>query len=296
MRTSADSSFVTTTALALALGAIISVQFGGALAATLIPLIGAPATVTFRLLLSSVLMMVLVRPSIKGHDPTAWRMVLGLGLTLGAMNFCFYQALARLPIGVAVTIEFLGPLLLGAAMSRRVRDAIAVAAALCGVVLISQALRAGWNELDHLGIACAATAGACWAAYILFQREVGKHFKGIDGITWALLLAAIVVTPLGIIDAHGPLTSPKVVGAGAGVALLSSALPYSMEMMALRTIPPRVFSVLLALEPAVAALAGVLVLHQFLTAWQMVGMGLVIAASIIVTWRGGRPGAHDTTG
>lgn len=276
---------MTATSLAQLGGAIISVQFGGALAAILIPMIGAPATVMLRLVLSAGLMLLILRPSPRGNSPRAWRAVLMLGVTLGTMNFSFYQALARLPMGVAVTIEFLGPLLLSAAMSRRIRDGVAVVASLLGVVLISEALKVGWSGLDHVGLGFVALAGLAWAAYILCQAEMGRHFQGLDGVTWAILIAAVLVTPYGLFDAHGPVTTLPVLAGGLGIALLSSAIPYSLEMMALRTIPPQVFSILLALEPAVAALAGLIVLGQRLSATQLVGMGLVVAASVIVTWR-----------
>lgn len=279
---------MTVTSLALLGGAIVSVQFGGALAAVLIPLVGAPATVMMRLLFSATLMMLILRPDPRGNTPRAWRAVLLLGLTLGTMNFSFYQALARLPMGVAVTIEFLGPLLLSAAMSRRVRDVVAVVAALCGVVLISRALEVGWSGLDHLGIGFAALAGVAWAAYVLCQAEMGHHFRGLDGVTWSLLVAAVLVTPYGLIDARPTVITLPVLASGMGIALLSSAIPYSLEMAALRTIPPRVFSILLAIEPAVAALAGLVVLNQRLTTAQILGMSLVVVASLIVTWRARR--------
>lgn len=266
----------------LVLAGIVSVQFGGALAATLVPLIGAPATVTFRLLVSAVIMALITRPRLRGHGWPAWRAGLLFGVALGTMNFTFYEALARLPIGVAVTIEFLGPLALSAALSRKAKDAAAVVAALLGVVLISQALTVPWDQLDHAGIAFAATAGACWAAYILCSREVGRHFASLDGLTVALVVAAALVSPIGVLTAHGPLTSPAILLGGVGIALLSSIVPYSLELLALRRMDPRVFGILLSLEPAVAALAGLLILRQRLDLVQLLGMALVVGASVLI--------------
>jgi inner membrane transporter RhtA len=190
---------------------------------------------------------------------------------------------------VAVTIEFLGPLALSAVLSRRGRDVLAVAAALGGIVLISQALTVPWAELDLAGIAWAALAGAGWAAYILGSRSAGRHFDQLDGLAVALVVAAVLVTPVGVLTAHVPALTWGVLGAGVGIAMLSSVVPYSLELLALRAIPPKVFGILLSLEPAVAALAGLLVLGQALTGPQLVGMGLVVAASAVVMVGGSSP-------
>lgn len=273
------------------LTAVVSVQFGGALAAVLVPLIGASATVTMRLLISAVILFAVIRPRLRGRSREAWRAGLLFGAALAGMNFAFYQSLATLPLGVAVTIEFLGPLALSAVLSRRGRDALAVTAALCGVVLISQALTVPWRELDLAGIGWAALAGAGWAAYILGSRSAGRHFDRLDGLAVALVVAAVLVTPVGVLTAHAPALTWGVLGAGVGIALLSSVVPYSLELLALRSIPPKVFGILLSLEPAVAALAGLLVLGQGLTGLQLLGMGLVVAASAAVMVGGSAPAA-----
>jgi inner membrane transporter RhtA len=272
------------------LAAVVSVQFGGALAAVLVPLIGASATVTMRLLISAVLMVAVIRPRLRGRSGQAWRAGLFFGASLAGMNFAFYQSLATLPLGVAVTIEFLGPLALSAVLSRRLRDMAAVVAALAGVVLISQALTVPWRELNLGGIAWAALAGAGWAAYILGSRSAGRHFDQLDGLAVALVVAAALVTPVGIATAHAPALTGSVLAGGVGIALLSSVLPYSLELLALRSIPPAVFGILLSLEPAVAALAGLVVLHQVLAVPQLLGMALVVAASAVVMV-GGTPEA-----
>ncbi|PWF83550.1 EamA family transporter [Kocuria rosea] len=271
------------------LAAVVSVQFGGALAAVLVPLIGASATVTMRLLISAAIMLAVIRPRLRGRSREAWRSGLFFGAALAGMNFAFYQSLATLPLGVAVTIEFLGPLALSAVLSRRGRDVLAVAAALGGIVLISQALTVPWAELDLAGIAWAALAGAGWAAYILGSRSAGRHFDQLDGLAVALVVAAVLVTPVGVLTAHVPALTWGVLGAGVGIAMLSSVVPYSLELLALRAIPPKVFGILLSLEPAVAALAGLLVLGQALTGPQLVGMGLVVAASAVIMVGGSSP-------
>jgi inner membrane transporter RhtA len=283
--------------IAYVLAAVVSVQFGGALAAVLVPLIGASATVTMRLLISALLMVAVIRPRLRGRSREAWRAGLFFGAALAGMNFAFYQSLATLPLGVAVTVEFLGPLALSAVLSRRLRDVAAVAAALAGVVLISQALTVPWHELDLTGIVWALLAGAGWSAYILGSRSAGRHFDQLDGLAVALVVAAVLVTPLGVATAHAPALTWGVLAGGAGIALLSSVLPYSLELLALRSIPPAVFGILLSLEPAVAALAGLLVLDQGLAPLQLAGMGLVVAASAVVMV-GGTPeaGTPERTG
>ncbi|MEA5154836.1 EamA family transporter [Raineyella sp.] len=268
--------------LALVLASIISVQFGGALGATLIPLTGVMGAALLRLALAAVVMLALVRPSPQGHPARDWWVVAGYGLSLAVMNSAFYGAIARLPIGVAVTLEFLGPLTLAAVTSRSVRDLLAVALALAGVVLISGALWTPWADLDLLGIGLALLAGAGWAAYILASGRTAQRFGGIDGVAWAMLIAAVLVTPWGVADAGGRLFGGATVVRGLGVALLSSVIPYSLENVALRWIAPNVFGILLSVEPAFAALAGLVVLGQQLSAPEWAGMGLVVAASIVI--------------
>jgi inner membrane transporter RhtA len=271
----------------LVLLAVLSVQFGGALAATLVPAIGAAGSVTLRLLIGTVILVLVARPRLRGHDRSAWVTVVLFGLALGAMNWSFYASLGRLPIGVAVTIEFIGPLLLTVVLSRRLVDVLAVLCAGGGVLLISQALSVPFADLDLLGLGLAAVAGACWAAYIVLSKRTGAAFSQLDGLALALVVASAVVTPFGLLSA--PQWTGEVLLKGLGIAVLSSVLPYSLELLALRRLSSRVFGVLLSLEPAMAALAGLLVLHQRLTGLQLAGMGLVVAASVVVmgTSRGG---------
>lgn len=270
----------------LVLAGIVSVQFGGALAATLVPVIGAGGSVVLRLLFASALLLLLVRPRWRGHSRRAWLTVTAFGVALGLMNFTFYSSLAHLPIGVAVTIEFIGPLTLAAALSRRWLDAVAVLAAAGGVVLISEALQTPFAELEKTGIALALLAGAFWAAYIVLAGRTGAEFPKLEGLALAMVVATVVTLPFGLGSA--PTWTPEIALKALGIAVLSSVLPYSLELLALRRLSAKVFGILLSLEPAFAALAGLIVLGQVLSPTQLVGMGLVVTASALVLGLGAR--------
>lgn len=282
--------------VALVLAAIVSVQFGGALAATLIPQVGVLGSVTLRLGLALLVMMALARPRVAGRTRADWATAAVFGLALAGMNAAFYGSLARLPIGVAVTIEFVGPLLLSTALSRRARDGLAVLAAALGIVFISGIGHLAWQDLDLLGVGLALVAGALWAAYIVLSGRVGARFPRLEGLTWAILVATIVVAPFGIAQAGTALIDGDVLLRGTGVALLSSVVPYSLELLARRRIASRVFGVLMSLEPAAAALAGFLLLRQWLTGLQLVGVSLVVCASVVVAWRPAPVGERDQPG
>ena len=272
----------------LVLGGIVSVQFGGALAVTLIPQIGAGGSVLLRLGIAALILGAVARPRWRGHPGAAWRTVVAFGVTLGLMNFTFYSALARLPIGVAVTLEFLGPLVLAAVLSRRWTDGLAVLVAAGGVALIAQVVQVPFADLDHLGIALGLLTGVFWAMYVIFSGRTGAQFRQLDGLAIALVIGSLVVMPFGV--GSIPEWSGPVVLKGVGIAVLSSLIPYSLELIALRRLRASVFGILLSLEPAVAAGAGLLVLGQRLTPWQLAGMGLVVLASILVL---GRPTAAE---
>lgn len=276
--------------VALVLLAVVSVQFGGALAVTLLPLIGVVGSVTLRLTLATLMLWVFVRPRLRGRSRGDWIVVTVFGLVLTVMNLAFYASLERLPIGVAATIEFLGPLTLATALSRRGRDLAAVATALSGVVLISQALTTPWADLDQVGIALAAAAGVAWACYLTLSRRTGARFEGLDGIAIAMAIGALLTLPFGLATAGADLWGADALLRGLGIALLSSAIPYSLELLALRALSSGTLGVLLSLEPAGAALAGLLVLGQVLAPLQLVGMALVVAASILVLGRRVEPG------
>lgn len=269
-----------TRALLLVLAAVVSVQFGGAIAATLVPQIGAAGSVALRLGIGVVVLWAVARPSLRGHSRRAWVTVVLFGMALGAMNLTFYASLAHLPIGVAVTIEFIGPLTLAAVLSRRGADALAVVAAAFGIALISGASHLDWSALPLTGILLALAAGTFGAAYIVLSSRTGAAFPGLDGLAVAMLVAALLIGPWGVATAGR--WSGDIVAKGVAIAILSSVIPYSCELVALRVLRPQVFGILLSLEPAVAALAGFVVLGQRLTPIQVGGMGLVVVASALV--------------
>ena len=273
------------------LAGVVSVQFGGALAATLVPQIGAAGSVVLRLGIATVLLLAIARPRWRGHSRRDWLTVGAFGVALGLMNFAFYGSLGHLPIGVAVTIEFVGPLTLAAVLSRRPRDLAAVGAAAVGVVLISRALSIPLDELQGTGILLALAAGACWAAYIIFSGRTGAAFPALDGLALAMVVATVAVLPFGLLDVarHGTTGwDGEVLLKGLGIAVMSSVLPYSLELLALRRMSPSVFGIMLSLEPAVAALAGLVVLGQWLEPVQLLGMALVVLASVLVLGVGAR--------
>jgi inner membrane transporter RhtA len=270
----------------LVLGGVVSVQFGGALASSLVREIGVGGSVLMRIGIAAVLLVALVRPRLRGHTREAWLTVIAFGIALGLMNWAFYGSLARLPLGVAVTIEFLGPLVLTTVLSRRLVDLLAVGAAGAGVLLISGALTAHLDQLSWVGMLLAATAGVCWAAYILLSGRTGAAFVQLDGLAIALVVSTLVVLPVGIVEGFDP--TPEHLLKGLGLAVLSSLLPYSLELLALRRLSAPVFGILLSLEPAVAALAGFMFLGQRLHPLQLLGIALVVLASVLVMGLGAR--------
>ncbi|WP_369247387.1 DMT family transporter [Streptomyces sp. R41] len=263
--------------LGLVLAGGISVQFGGALAVTLMPRVGALGVVTLRLLVAAIVLLAVCRPKVRGHSRADWGTVVVFGVTMAAMNGLFYQAVARIPLGPAVTLEVLGPLALSVLASRRAVNLIWAGLALCGVFLLGGG---GFSSLDPTGVAFALGAGAMWAAYIIFSARTGRRFPQADGLALAMVVAAVAFLPLGIVESGSKLLVPTTVALGAAVAVLSSVLPYTLELLALRRLPASTFAILMSLEPAVAATAGFLVLDQALSATEALAIALVIAASM----------------
>ncbi|WP_442811801.1 EamA family transporter [Streptomyces sp. NBC_01288] len=261
----------------LVLAGGISVQFGGALAVTLMPRVGALGVVTLRLLVAAVVLLVICRPSLRGHSRADWSTVVVFGITMAAMNGLFYQSLARIPLGPAVTLEVLGPLALSVLTSRRALNAVWAGLALAGVFLLGGG---GFSSLDPVGVAFALGAGAMWATYIIFSARTGRRFPQADGLALAMVVAAVVFLPLGIAESGTKLLNPTTIALGSAVAILSSVLPYTLELLALRRLPSSTFAILMSLEPAVAATAGFLILHQALSVPEAMAITLVIAASM----------------
>lgn len=270
--------------VAYVLGAATSIQFGAALAATIFDDIGPAGTSLLRIGFAAVILVAFLRPDPRRHDRRDLRLVALFGLALGVMNLSFYEALHRIPLGVAVTIEFAGPVAVAVALSRRSLDLVWVVLAVAGIVLLADPFGAG--GIDPAGLAFVLVAAAAWAAYILLAQRASARFEGLAGLALASAVAALVPLVPGVLEAGADLLSPGVLALGAIVAVLSSVIPYSLETEALRRIPARVFGVLMSLEPAVAALAGFVVLGQRLGARELVAIALVIAASIGVTRTG----------
>ncbi|MFC3573058.1 DMT family transporter [Streptomyces yaanensis] len=261
----------------LVLAGGVSVQFGGALAVSLMPRAGALGVVTLRLVAAAVVLLLVCRPRLRGHSRADWGTVVAFGITMGAMNGLFYQAVARIPLGPAVTLEVLGPLTLSVLASRRAVNLIWAGLALAGVFLLGGG---GFGDLDPAGVAFALGAGAMWAAYIVFSARTGRRFPQADGLALAMAVAAVLFVPLGIAESGTKLLVPTTVGLGAAVAMLSSVLPYTLELLALRRLPASTFAILMSLEPAIAGTAGFLILGQSLTPLQALAIALVIAASM----------------
>jgi inner membrane transporter RhtA len=263
-------------AIGLVLGAACSVQGGAAVAKSLFPQLGPPGVVFLRLTFGSLALWAIARPRLRGRPRNELRLVAVLGVVLVSMNLSFYESIDRAPLGVAVTVEFLGPLAVAVLGSRRAVDLVWVACAAAGVALLAN----GAGHATHpLGIVLAAVAGFFWACYILLSVHVGRAFPGASGLAPAMALGAVLAAGWGIASAGHHLRDPQLVGAGVGVGLLSSALPWSMELEALRRLPTHVFGVVLSLEPAVAALAGFVFLHEHLRPRAWLAIALVVVAS-----------------
>jgi inner membrane transporter RhtA len=274
--------------VALAVGAMSSIQLGIALSEPLLHEVGAAGIVSLRLLMAAALLWVLTRPVVRGRSGADVRVAIALGVCCGAQTFAFFAALDRIPLGVAVTIEFLGPLGVALAGSRRGRDAAWVALAGAGVALLT--LGPGSGGLDPLGVALAAVAACCWAGYITLTKRVGARWSGLDGLAVSLAVAAALTIAPGVATAGTALVDPEVLLAGAGLALLLPLAPYSLEMLALRQLPTAVFGLLMSLEPAIGAALGFVLLGQDLGVAAILAVGLVVAASAGATLSALPPG------
>ena len=275
--------------IVLVLIGIGSVQFGAAFAKSLFDEASPSAITWLRLLTSSLILVAAVRPRLR-RSRQDWALAGAFGVALGLMNWLIYQSFARIPLGIAVTLEFVGPLLLAIGTSKRRRDLVWVALAGLGVLLLG----AGRGHLTVVGVAAALGAGAAWAAYIVLSARTGRAWPGLDGLAIASCVACLVVTPMAAVEPHG-LDRPHVWWTGLAVGVLSSVIPYSCELVALRSLSPSVFGVLMSLEPAAAALAGLIVVHETLSVVQWVALACVISASAGMP-RNSWPSDHDVSG
>ncbi|WP_053174915.1 EamA family transporter [Nonomuraea sp. SBT364] len=282
LRTAADS----VPPSGLVLLAIFSVQLGAGFAKELFAALPPSAVVFLRIAAGALIMGAVARPRLRGLARRDWAVGLAFGVTLAVMNLTFYEALARLPMGVAVAIEFLGPLGVAVAASRRRLDLLWVGLAAAGVVLL-----APWGQssaVSWAGIGFALAAGACWAAYILLSAAAGSRFPGTTGLSFAMIVSAVVIAPVGVTTGGADLLQPELLLIGLGVGLLSSVIPYSLELQALRRMPKHVFGILMSVEPAAAALIGVLLLGEILHLQQWAAVLCIVAASLGSTRSGRR--------
>jgi inner membrane transporter RhtA len=261
--------------VALVVVAVTSLQFGAGFAVTLFDELGPAGAAFLRLAIAAVVLMAIWRPRLGGHPLADLGVAVAFGAALGTMNWAIYSAMDRIPLGIAVTIEFAGPLAVAVFGSRRALDLLWVALAAAGILLL---VDPGGGSVDTAGVLFALLAAAMWAAYILLAVRTGRVFPGSSGLAIAMVVGALVIAPLGIAQAGSELLRPELLAAGAAVALASSVIPYSLELEALRRLPARVFGVLMSLEPAAAALAGLVVLGQHLGAREWAAIALVIAA------------------
>ncbi|MER7625532.1 EamA family transporter [Streptomyces sp. NPDC126503] len=263
--------------VALVVAGGLSVQFGSAVAVLLMPRAGALGVVTLRLVLAAAVLLVVCRPKVRGYGRADWGTIVAFGTAMAGMNILFYQSVDRIPLGAAVTLEVLGPLALSVIASRRLLNLVWAGLALAGVVLLSGG---GFDRLDPAGAGFALAAGAMWATYIVFSARTGRRFPQADGLALAMAFGAVLTVPFGIAEAGDKLLVPSTIGLGLAVALMSSVLPYTLEMLALRKLPAPTFAILMSLEPAIAATAGFLVLSQALAVTDALAIALVITASM----------------
>jgi len=271
-------------AVGLVLAAAGSLQVGAAFAITLFDELGPGGAAFLRLAFAAAVLWALWRPRIPSRPPDL-RVAIAFGVALGLMNWSIYEAIDRIPLGVAVTIEFAGPLLVAVIGSRRPLDAAWVALAAIGILLLADP---GGGSADGLGVLFSLTAAGCWIAYIHLSKRAGAAFAGGNGLALAMVVGALVVLPAGLIQGGGALAEPDLLGSALVVALASSVLPYSLELEALRRLPAAVFGVLMSLQPAVAALAGLVVLGQELGARELAAIAMVVVASAGAAALGGR--------
>lgn len=267
--------------IGLLLIAMASIQSGASLAKSMFPIVGAQGTTTLRLIFASIIMLLILRPWRARMDASTWRSVIIYGLALGGMNFLFYMSLRTVPLGIAVALEFTGPLTVALLASRRALDFIWIALAVAGLLLLIPVGQTG-ASIDPIGTLYALGAGVCWALYILYGQKAGAE-NGIQTAALGVVIAALFVAPIGIVHAGSALLTPALLPIALAVAVLSTALPYSLEMVALTRMPARTFGTLMSIEPAFGALSGLLFLGEKLTLWQWLAILAIITASVGAT-------------
>lgn len=264
-------------AIGLVIVGLICQEVGASFAVLLFPTVGAVGMVSLRLTFSAIILLAIFRPKLGNRSRADWLTVVAFGLVLATMNVLFYEALSRIPLGATVTIEVTGPLVLSVILSRRASSWLWAVLAFAGVAVLG---RGGFGTLDVVGVAFTFGAAAAWAGYILLSARTGRHFARFDGLALAMAVGAVVTLPFGIVTAGTALVQPTILLLGLCVALLSSAIPYALELTALRRLQSGTFAILMSLTPAIATLAGLLILGQHLDWVAFIAIGLVIAASM----------------
>lgn len=277
MSTTPRSMATTLFPIGLLLIAMASIQSGASLAKGMFPLIGAQGTTTLRLVFASVIMLLILRPWRARMDSSTWRNVLIYGMALGGMNLLFYMSLRTVPLGIAVALEFTGPLAVAIFASRRAIDFLWIALAIAGLLLLIPVGQSA-SAVDLVGASYALGAGVCWALYILYGQKAGAE-HGVQTAALGVVIAALFVAPIGVIHAGTALLNPALLPIALGVAVLSTALPYSLEMVALTRMPARTFGTLMSIEPAFGALSGLLFLGEKLNSGQWLAIAAIITAS-----------------
>jgi inner membrane transporter RhtA len=277
--------------IALVFTAMISLQVGAAVAKTLFDQVGPAGVVMLRLVFGATAIALVWRPRIRSGSRGRGLLLIGaFAATLASMNLAFYGAIERIPLGIAVTLEFVGPLAVAILGSRRLLDFVWVGLSAAGIVLLAGA---GEGSVHLLGVILALVAGGFWASYIVLGARVGRIYPGPSGLAVAMSLAALLVAPVGIASGGSELLSGRVLIIGAAIGVLSSAIPWSLEIEALRRLPTHTFGVLMSLEPALAALAGLAILGQRLGPAELVAIALVVVACAGVSWSGGGPSPRE---
>ena len=264
--------------VAFILVASFSVQGGAAIAKGVFPLIGVAGTAAIRILVSALILIAVFRPAFHRLTKDQWRAVVPYGISIGVMNLLFYQALARIPLGLAVALEFVGPLALAISGSRRPLDVVWVVLAMAGIVLIAPFKAQG--AVDPVGVVYALLTGACWAAYIVVGGRVSQRLDAGAGVAIGMAVAALVALPFAAAEGGIRNLGPGLLVPCVALAILSSALPFTLEMKALRLLPGRIFSVLMSLEPVVAAVCGLVLLGEHLTGAQWIAVAAIVVASV----------------
>jgi len=263
--------------VALVVLGLVCQELGAAIAVTVFPQVGAIGMVALRLFFSALVLMAIFRPRLRGRSRGDWLTVIGFGVVLAVMNALFYSALNYLHLGTTLTFEILGPLVLSVVISRRASSWLWAVLAFAGVALLS---RGGFDALNPLGVVLALGAGAMWVGYILLSARTGQRFERLDGLALAMSIGAVLVLPFGVLSAGPAIVHPPVLLFGFAVALLSSAIPYGLELLALRRLPASTFSILLSLAPALGAITGLIILGQQLEWLDAAAIALVVLASM----------------